>query len=416
MADVVISVAVAAWGILGQMAPYLLFGFLAAGLLSVVISPETVERHLGRGRVGPVLKAALFGVPLPLCSCGVIPVAASLRRHGASRGATTAFLISTPQTGVDSIFVTYSLLGWLFALFRPVAAFVSGVVGGLLVTTLDGDETTTSTSSAAPPPRGASIEGGLLEGLRYGFVTLPRDVAGALLVGLLAAAVLTAVVPPDFFAGFLGRGLLPKLVMLGLGIPLYVCSTASVPIAAALMASGVSPGAALVFLMTGPATNAATVTTVWRVMGHRTAALYLLSVAGSALGAGMLLDLLVDAAPAGAVQVCLSHGGSTGSTVAAVLLLLVLASATLRRERGLALTPAAADEGAHVVLVIEGMTCDHCRATVQTALTKVAGVTSAAVDRSAGRAAVGGRDVDPTALVAAVTAAGFSARVKDSDD
>jgi len=286
------------WGTLIEMSPYLLFGFAVAGLLSVLISPKTVERHLGRGRVLPTVKAALFGVPLPLCSCSVIPVAVSLRRHGATRGATTSFLISAPETGVDSIFVTYSLLGPVFAVVRVVAAFFSGIVGGLAMLLLGEDR--------PPAPETSGVTGGetcccaahdrkqpwYRRAWEHGFVTLPRDLANALIVGLIVAAAISAAVPPDLLAGGRGGGFVTKLIMLAVGIPIYVCATASVPVAAALIGIGVSPGAALVFLMSGPATNAATITTVWQFMGKAAAGIYLAAVALTALGFGVLLDLI----------------------------------------------------------------------------------------------------------------------------
>lgn len=280
--------------VLGEMAPYLLFGFFAAGVLSVFISAETVEKHLGGRGLGPVLKAAFWGVPLPLCSCSVIPVATSLRRHGAGRGATTAFLLSTPQTGVDSILVTYGLLGPVFAIFRPLAAFVTGLVGGALVNALGngngaggGDQ-----AEACHDECCAHKEqpGRFVRALYYGFVTLPRDIGKELIIGLLIAGLITALVPQDFFAEAIGPGLLQMLLMMAVGIPIYVCATASVPIAAALILKGVSPGAAFVFLMTGPATNAATIATIRKILGTRSAAIYLLTVAGMALVWGVLLD------------------------------------------------------------------------------------------------------------------------------
>ena len=253
----------AIWGTLCEMAPYLLLGFLVAGLLSVFISPEIVERHLGGRGMWPVVKAALLGVPLPLCSCGVIPVAASLRRHGASRGATTAFLLSTPQTGVDSIVVTYSLMGGLFALIRPVAAFITGLVVGWFVDVLTAHNygkpvvpPLPCTEACCAPT--ARPKNNILRALHYGFFVLPRGIGNALIVGLLVSGVIAAFVPDDFFAGVFGTGIVGMLIMMAIGIPLYVCATGSIPVAAALMMKGVSPGAALVFLMTGPATNAVT--------------------------------------------------------------------------------------------------------------------------------------------------------------
>ncbi len=280
-------------GTLKAMSPYLLFGFLAAGIMSVLIRPETVEKHLGGRGFLPVVKASLFGVPLPLCSCGVIPVAASLRKNGAARGATTSFLISTPQTGVDSIFVTYSLLGPVYAVFRPLAAFVSGILGGSAVSLIekeDGAHSHNGPGCACGCRPSATGKRGIGQALVYGFGTLPRDINKALIAGILISGIIGAAVPDDFFAAFLGGGIVSMLVMMIVGIPIYVCATASVPIAAALIAKGVSPGAALVFLMTGPATNAATIFTVANVMGRRTAAIYLVSVSVSAIAGGLLLD------------------------------------------------------------------------------------------------------------------------------
>jgi uncharacterized membrane protein YraQ (UPF0718 family) len=292
--DVVRQIAVGFWATIAEMSPYLLFGFFVAGVLSILISQRLVERHLGARGMLPLLKASVFGIPLPLCSCGVIPVSISLHKHGASKGATIAFLLSTPQTGVDSIFVTYSLLGPVFAIFRPLAALVTGLFGGSLVDVF-GER---GEQAEAPAPCSddccteKGIRGRLRSGAKYAFVTLPRDIGKAMLVGLLIAALISVVVPDGFFAEKLGRGIGAMLLMMVVGIPLYVCATASVPVAAALILKGLTPGAALVFLMTGPATNAAGLATIWRALGRRTALLYLLAVAGCALGAGMLLDFL----------------------------------------------------------------------------------------------------------------------------
>ncbi len=296
MAGFVESMVADFWGTVVAMSPYLLFGFFVAGLLSVFVSQSFVEKHLGGRGMWPLVKASLFGVPLPLCSCGVIPVSMSLHKHGASRGATISFLLSTPQTGVDSIFVTYSLLGPVFAVFRPLVAFVTGIVGGVLVDLFEGS----AENEGHIPPKcsdeccgGAKAGRKIIAGLKYGFVTLPADIGKAMLVGLVIAAVISMVVPDDFFAEkLLGTGIFAMIVMMLIGIPVYVCATASVPIAAALIAKGLTPGAALVFLITGPATNAAAFTTIWKVLGWRTAAAYLLTVVVCALGSGLLLDAM----------------------------------------------------------------------------------------------------------------------------
>jgi len=330
-----LNIVLAFWATLCEMAPYLLFGFLVAGALSVFVSPEVVERHLGGRGIWPVLKASLFGVPLPLCSCGVIPVAASLRRHGSSKGSTTAFLLSTPQTGVDSIMVTWSLLGPVFAVFRPFAAFAAGLVGGSIIEAADGGDGDEIDAEPCTEECCTHSEDQtrLARALRYGFLVLPRDIGKPLLVGLLVAGAISAFVPDDFFAETIGTGIGAMLVMMLLGIPVYVCATASVPIAAAMIAKGVLPGAALVFLMTGPATNAAAIATLWKMLGKRTALIYLAVVAFTALGSGLLLDYLfnITGVSPGHTGVWMLPGWL--KVLSAVMLLAVLGSALLSRPK-----------------------------------------------------------------------------------
>ena len=293
MADYAKSIAMEFWDTVAEMSPYLLFGFFVAGVLSVLVSQKLVERHLGGRGLWPLLKASVFGVPLPLCSCGVIPVSMSLHKHGASKGATVSFLLSTPQTGVDSILVTLSLLGPVFAIFRPFAAFATGIIGGSIVDAVSHDQSDRSQKPAKCTDECCEANGKtgrFRRGMRYGFVTLPRDIGKAMLVGLAVAALISAMVPKDFFAEKLGTGIFAMVVMMFLGIPVYVCATASVPVAAAMIMKGLTPGAALVFLMTGPATNAASFATIWKTMGRRTALTYIAAVAGCALLSGVLLD------------------------------------------------------------------------------------------------------------------------------
>jgi uncharacterized membrane protein YraQ (UPF0718 family) len=294
MADFIKMIITDFWSTIAEMSPYLLFGFFVAGLLSVLVSQKLVEKHLGGRGLWPLLKASIFGVPLPLCSCGVIPVSMSLHKHGASKGSTIAFLLSTPQTGVDSIFVTLSLLGPVFAVFRPVAALITGLIGGTLVDIFEQNAQTQKEPAEKCTDECCSTEktSRVVKGLKYAFVTLPRDIGKAMLLGLVIAAFISALVPDGFFAEKLGTGIFAMIVMMFLGIPVYVCATASVPVAAALIMKGLTPGAALVFLMTGPATNAASFITIWKTLGRITAIIYLLTVAGCALLGGILLDLL----------------------------------------------------------------------------------------------------------------------------
>jgi len=334
MGGFAMSILVDFWATVAEMSPYLLFGFFVAGILSVLVSQELVERHLGGSGIWSLLKASIFGVPLPLCSCGVIPVSMSLHKHGASKGSVIAFLLSTPQTGVDSIFVTLSLLGPIFAIFRPVAALMTGVVGGSFVDIFD--RSTQSEGKTPSKCTDTSCEGGktskIISGLKYGFITLPRDIGKAMLVGLAVAAVISAFIPDGYFADKLGTGIVPMLVMMVLGIPVYVCATASVPVAAALILKGITPGAALVFLMTGPATNAASFVTIWKVLGRTTAITYLVTVAGCALLSGIVLDYIA----AGVHFEIVSRPGwmlpQPVKYASAVVLLTILAFAILRKK------------------------------------------------------------------------------------
>jgi len=429
MYDIIINIITESWQVLGQMSPYLLFGFLVAGVLSVCISPRWVERHLGGRGLGPVLKASLFGVPLPLCSCGVIPVSASIYRHGASRAATTAFLLSTPQTGVDSIAVTYALLGPMFAIFRPIAALLTGLIGGGIVQFLGEPNEIDVGDESKPAPcteaccAGKTGRSALLRVLHYGFVILPRDIGLALLVGILIAGAMAAIVPQDHLAAYIGGGVLSILLLMAAGVPVYVCATASVPIAAGFMHMGASPGAALAFLIAGPATNAAAFTTIWKLLGRRTAVLYIITVAVSAFGCGLLLDGLVPMlkeslpTPGSSTHAHLESGWL--SHVWAITLMVVLALAYLmgradsykeKTEKGKGNT----DISTHyqrLELLITGMTCSHCAESVRGAIAECSGVRSAEVNLKRGRAIVRGDNLDHERLMVAVKGLGYTAKM-----
>jgi uncharacterized membrane protein YraQ (UPF0718 family)/copper chaperone CopZ len=398
------------WFVLSEMAPYLLLGFFVAGVLSVVISAQTVERHLGGKGAWPVVKATIFGIPLPLCSCGVIPVAASLRQHGASRGATTAFLLSTPQTGVDSIMVTFSLLGPVFTVFRPLAAFITGIFGGSIIDLLERNESVpeTAPNCANACCSTAKIGNRLSHIFHYGFVSLPRDIGKALLIGLIIAGLISALIPDDYLSGVLGAGIGAMIVMMLLGIPVYVCATASVPVAAALIAKGISPGAALVFLLTGPATNAAAITTIWKIMGRRTAVTYLLTVAITALASGLFLDYIFSFQGLAAPTAMPGMLPEYIKTVSAVVLLSVLGAAIWWPSRQGKRTAPQHQERPTITLSISGMTCQHCVQSVQRALSGGSGVQSVEVDLKEGKARITGDHLDISQLRGSVEALGYA--------
>ncbi len=286
------------------MAPYLLLGFLLAGLMHAFIPGVVYNRFLGGKGFRSVFYGALLGVPLPLCSCGVIPTAMSLRKEGASKGATTAFLIATPETGVDSIIATYSLLGLPFAILRPIAAFCNALLGGWLINRFDTDDRkveikeseTHCSCGCEDSDKPVTMTGKLLAALKYGFVEMMEDIGKWLVVGLLVAGLITVFVPDDFFALFRGNTQLSMLLVLCIAIPMYICATGSIPIAVALMLKGLTPGAALVLLMAGPACNMASILVINKVMGRKSLILYLTSIIAMSIFWGHVVDYLLPSA------------------------------------------------------------------------------------------------------------------------
>jgi uncharacterized membrane protein YraQ (UPF0718 family) len=290
-------------------APWLLLGLFIAGVINVYLPERFLVKHLGKEGLLTTIKAALIGAPMPLCSCGVIPAALGLRRAGASKSATTAFLVSTPETGVDSISVSYVLLGPFMAIIRPIAAISSAIVAGVLVgsdksekaehkdspekneqasccgSKKDKTEQTTESNSLSHGQK-------LIKALSFSCTKLLGDTAKWLMLGLFFAALVQTYVPTDFFTQW-GQGLLAMVVVILISIPMYICATASTPIAAGLLLSGVSPGAVLVFMLAGPATNIATLGVVASELGRRAVAAYLIGVIGVALLFGLLTDFLV---------------------------------------------------------------------------------------------------------------------------
>lgn len=304
--DFLLSALTSAWELLLESSVYIIFGLLVGGLLRVFLSPNQVATHFGGSRFGSVFKAAFLGIPLPLCSCGVLPAAVSLKKQGANNGAVTSFMISTPESGVDSIAVTYALLDPIMTVVRPVAAFTTALTAGVIENLLGGkspsfrptpDLTCTVDGCCdgvdCPPEEHTRRHGFFRKtaaGLKYAAVEVWPDMAGWFFVGLLLAGTITALIPEDAFSRYLGGGLSSMLFMLVVGIPLYICATASTPIAAALILKGVSPGAALVFLLAGPATNITSLTVLIGVLGRRAAMVYLTSIGVLAVLFGLAVD------------------------------------------------------------------------------------------------------------------------------
>lgn len=306
--------------LLAEAAPWLLMGLVIAGLIKALVPTQFLQQQLGKPGMGSVFKAALLGAPLPLCSCGVIPVALGLKNAGASNKATTAFLIATPETGVDSVAVTYGLMGPVMAIARPVAALFTAVLAGFLVPEAKPAEVATAqpegecgckSNSPEPAPKTT-----VLQGLQYAFTRMINDFADWLILGLVFAAAILTWVPEHYFALY-GQGWLAMIFMMLIGIPMYVCATASTPIAAGFLLAGVSPGAVLVFLLVGPATNISTLGVVGKELGKSALMAYLAAIVIGAFSFGFMLDVVWDqfASSATVVQ---QHQHATDSMVAQV--------------------------------------------------------------------------------------------------
>ena len=334
-------------GVFVRLAPFLLVGFLVAGVLHAVVPPRVLGSWLGRPGIGSVTRAALLGVPLPLCSCSVIPVAVELRRGGASRGATASFLVSTPETGADSILASFAVLHPVVAVFRPVAALVTAVVAGTVVEMVGGsapplqdaktcckhNHNTASTEASAPVEAASTSESGFVVfdakriagAIRYGFDDLLGNTAPWLLPAILLTAVVTSLLDPHAMAaGAVSSRWLQMLILLVVGVPVYVCATAATPLAAGLVAAGFSPGAALVFMLVGPATNLVTLRAAAQTLGQRGAAAYGLCVAAVSIGCGVTLDSLLDAGGIAAGEI--AHLGHEHTSLIDVIAAITLAS------------------------------------------------------------------------------------------
>lgn len=413
----------AVFHLINEMSPYLLLGFLLAGVLHAFIPGRYYHRFLSKPTFGSVVNAALLGVPLPLCSCGVIPTAMSLRKEGASQGATTSFLIATPQTGIDSILATYGLMGLPFAIIRPVAALVTALFGGFLQNVFNrGAEPTDNTASAATCPLPETEKRTLLQrvgdALRYAYVEMMRDIGRWLLIGLVAAALITLFVPDELFSVFRDNTFASMLLVLCIAVPMYLCATGSIPLAVALMMKGLTPGAGLVLLMAGPACNIASMLVVKKVLGTRSLVIYLASIVLGAVGFGCLIDLMQQQ---GWVDFLGHLGQSAGddcchevdswfswlcTAVLALLLLNALVLSRLFHRKSQQPTQNHTEMNNCTIYLVEGMDCGHCRAAVEKALQNVPGVTHVTVNLETKQAVVDGT-ADEAALRQAVEEVGF---------
>ncbi len=423
------------WFLLLEMAPWLLLGLIFAGLLKVYFPQKHIDKYLGKPDFKSSVNASLLGIPMPLCSCGVIPTGISFFKNGASKGATNSFLISTPQTGVDSIFATYSMLGWPFAVLRPVVAFVTGVVGGALTNWLikekpikptspfanfkidtavlgKTDKTCNDDSCGCSEPKIEDSRHSLIRAADYAFVELLQDIAKWLILGFLVAALISVALPDDFFSSFQGLGLLEILVVLAASVPIYVCATGSIPIAAVLLMKGVSPGAALVFLMAGPATNVATITVLGKTMGRKSLIIYLSTIIIGAIVFGLLTNWLI---PTDWIlsKVMHIHGDGSDHEMlpgwlqlgSALLLIFSMAGgyfySIFKKKKKM-------EKVEGITVNVTGMTCSHCEANVKRNLEALKGITNVVADNKSSTVKISGTKIDLAKVKETVNGLGYS--------
>ena len=402
------------WSLCLDMSPYLLLGMLVSGLIFVFIDSSIIYRQIGDKDFISILKSTLFGIPLPLCSCGVIPVAATLRDSGASKGSTVSFLVSTPQTGVDSIFLTYGMLGPVFALFRPLAAFFSGVFSGVIINKLDKDEHHHLPNQEIKETEDQSLIERLKSGFNYGFISLPADIVVPLFQGLIVAAAISIFLPPDIIANhFAANKYLQFFMMLAISIPLYVCATASIPIAVALMAKGISPGAAFVFLMAGPATNASSIAVIKNILGKQTLYYYVMLIGVTAIVFGVLLDFFLMLIPPTIPNIHHQDHGGTLRILLNTIFILVLVNAYLSRFRKdnevlVEDTEESGESLEYLEMIVEGMTCGHCKESVESVVNSFNSVEEASVDLMSGKVALSGKGIELNMIKEKIISRGFS--------
>lgn len=459
--------------ITNEMSPYLLLGFLIAGIMHAFIPNGWYSKYLSGGKFRSVVNAAIFGIPLPLCSCGVIPTAMSLKREGAGNGAVVSFLIATPQTGVDSIFATYSLMGLPFAIVRPVVALFTAILGGVFVESGETacrkaaceGESDTSEGDACHVDDGCHAGDGCccghehthghrsfwdrcVEAFKFGFVEMMEDIGKWLIVGLLIAGLITAFVPDSFFSLFKDSTLMSMLLVLCISIPMYLCATGSIPIAVALMMKGLTPGAALVLLMAGPACNMASILVINKVLGRKVLVKYLAAITVGAVVSGVGIDYLLPrewftANLISTDACCHEEAGWFAWTCTGVLILLLLnivrmklqhketcggsrgsrhsRSSRLSRSSSISSSssPCGCGHDEHEEhdddccetcrYRVGGMNCNYCRANVEKVIRSVERVEEVSVDLQSGIATVTGDDLDDKAITDAVESIGFTA-------
>ena len=390
-----------------EIAPYLILGFIVSGLLYMFTSKEMITKNVGTPGFMSVLKASILGVPMPLCSCGVIPVSTSMYKRGATKGATLSFLISTPQTGVDSILLTLNQMGPQFAIIRPIVALITGVIGGMFGDLIsDNDYKSTANVKHKHEPKS------LLDGLKYSFITLPQDVIKPLIKGIIISGFISILLPNDFFASYNLTGITAMIIIAIASVPIYVCATASVPIAMMLISKGLEPGAAFVFLMAGPATNAATISVIINSLGKKIVYVYISVIFISSIIFGLLINAFLDP---NSLPMNMHHEHSHNiiwnifSQLSVSSMIIITGYTLFSQFKGQSKNDVSnLNQSVDLSIIIKGMTCNHCKETATEAINSCHGVEDVSIDLESGQALISGKNIDEKEIITSINSVGFS--------
>lgn len=379
------------WNVSCMMAPWVLFGFLFGGIIAVLVPESFIKKHLGGRGIIAILKAALIGVPLPLCSCGVIPTAATLKRQVVGNGAVASFITSTPQIGFSSFIPAWQVINPLTAIVKALFAFISGVSVGILVnlfTKNEPDAANTKVESATPVTIALpQKENKIIAIIRYAFGTLMGDVGGTLLFGLLVSALISLALPDDFAAEYVAGSLWAKPLMILVSMPLYVCTNAVIPIGAMLLLKGFSPGTVMVFLIAGPSCSAPMIAAFWKIVGKKATFIYLATMIICTLLVGWGLDVFAAATPESLTAAhCHQDEANWFEHLCALFMIILILHSILKKYfiSGATLTP---DQG-QILLAVSEMECGHCKQVVEKTLNSMQGVQVVNVDLANGQALV----------------------------
>ena len=390
-----------------EMAPYLILGFLISGFLYIFTSKEMITKNVGKPGFISVLKAAILGVPMPLCSCGVIPVSTSMYKRGATKGATLSFLISTPQTGVDSILLTLNQMGPQFAIIRPIVALITGVIGGLFGDLIGGKDYQTKTTV-----NHSHESKSFKDGLKYAFMTLPQDIIKPLIKGIIISGLISVLLPTDFFVSYNLTGITAMVIIAIASVPIYVCATASVPIAMMLISKGLEPGAAFVFLMAGPATNAATISVIINSLGKKIVYVYISIIFISSIIFGLLINVFLDP---NSLPIHMAHAHSHNAlwnifSDISLYTMLIITGYTIFNQfsNKNSSQKTTSSQTADLAIIIKGMTCNHCKETAMDAIQTCNGVETVSIDLESGQAMIDGKLINEQEIIESINSVGFS--------